>query len=667
MLFISNNINSQVFVNQAGYLTNKTKLVYLSSSADSFYVHNILDSSIVYKNETELWKENDPSTGLTIYRGDFTDFIQNGEFYITDNLENKSYPFEISDTVFNSVLKKSLKGFYFQRCGVPLLSTNAGVYAHPICHNNDGTFHSTSDSSGHLSATGGWHDAGDYGKYIVNAGISVGTLLKAYELFPKRFEYDDSNIPESGNGIPDILDEIRFELDWFFKMQRSDGGVFFKLTRAQFSGFIMPQLDNATRYIYQVSSTATADFAAVMAGAYRSFKNYDTEYSDKCLDAAKKAWEFLEANPSIVPLGGFKNPTGTVTGEYGDGNDSDERLWAATELYISTGEDTYKNYFDLNYHSQIFTSEMSWPNVRSMAYLTYLMSDADYASESIKNQLMQSLITYCDGLLNNKINNDGFNVSINSYEYYWGCNSNVLSRAILLIVGYELTHNNNYYDAALSQMNYVLGANAHNLSFVTGIGAHHVMNPHRRPSFADGIKEPVPGLLAGGPNKGLDDPTLKSLFDSSTPAALCYVDNTDSYASNEIAINWNAPLVFVSGYFNNGNYPVSVPKRTNKPRYGFLLNQNFPNPFNPTTTINYTIPDNTYKFSELQHVTLKVYDLLGEEISSLVDDYKLPGVYKVTFNTSKIASGKRGLASGIYFYTLHVGDFFVTKKMQLIK
>ena len=247
LTFIS--LNAQVYVNKAGYLTFASKLVYMSSQPDSFFIHNNSSDDIVFKSSSSLWKANDPSTHLTIYTGDFSSFIQPGKYYITDDEGNKSSAFEISDTVFNDVVRKSLKGFYFQRCGMELESTFAGQYSHPACHINDGTFHPTTGESGKMDETGGWHDAGDYGKYIVNAGITTGTLLMAYDFFHEKFGYDDSNIPESGNKIPDILDEIKYELDWFFKMQRDDGGVYFKVTPKNFSGFVMPQRDLGIRYI----------------------------------------------------------------------------------------------------------------------------------------------------------------------------------------------------------------------------------------------------------------------------------------------------------------------------------------------------------------------------------------------------------------------------------
>jgi endoglucanase len=657
-----------VYVNKTGYLTGSVKHVYFGNSSDSFYVFNKTNNSLAFKNSLMLIRENDPSTGMTLYRGDFSSLQLPGDYYITNKANLRSSDFKISQSVFNDVFKKSLKVFYFQRCGTALFSSNAGQYQHPVCHRFDGFFHFSSDTSGFKLATGGWHDAGDFGKYVVNAGITVGTLLLAYELFPDFFKSDDLNIPESGNTIPDILDEVRYELEWLLKMQNPSGGVYTKLTRENFAGFIMPQNDGVTRYIYEISSTATGKFAAVMAMAFRTFKNFDSRFADNCLSASRKAWNFLSTNNSIVPSGGFKNPLGTNTGEYGDNNDTDERLWASSELFRSTGELEFQNYFLANYSKAgLFSSAMNWQNVNSMSQLSYLLNDSPQVIATVKTDLQNALLNLCNSLAN-VINQNGFNVAMSPGNYNWGSNSEVLNRALLLIIANHLSGNKDYYDAALSQLNYILGINALNISFVTGVGDKYPMHPHHRPSSADGISEPIPGMLVGGPNQYLSDGILTSRFNSSTPPALCYIDDEGSYASNEIAINWNAPLVFVAGFFNGKGTPVSVGTNEISIPINFRLKQNYPNPFNPETTIEYSIPfkkneqnNSIVDYSKsIQNVSLKVYDVLGSEITTLVSGTVTPGNYAVKFNTDS-------LPSGVYFYRLSAGNHSDTKKMLLLR
>ncbi len=490
---------------------------------------------------------------------------------------------------------------------------------------------------------------------MVNAGITVGTLLMAYELFPERFSFDDLNIPESGNAVPDILDEARYELDWLFKMQASSGGVYFKVTRENFSGFVMPSNDTANRYIYQISSTATADFAAVMARASRVYADFDSAFSSECLAAAVKAWAFLKANPSIVPTGGFKNPGGTNTGEYGDGNDSDERLWAAAELFAVTDGTEYNDYFTSHYGNGQINSEMGWQNVRIMALLTYLTLTRPASSSAAQAKIQSSLMNYCYNLIT-EINNSGFRAAVKPGEFNWGSNSNALNRAVVLIIGYDYMKDPDLLTAAQDQLNYIYGCNANNISYVTGVGEHHVMHPHHRPSAADGITEPVPGLLAGGPDQYLNDDVLKAHYTSATPPALCYIDDQGSYASNEIAINWNAPLVFVTGYFNyEGNvtgvekYNINIPRQIE-------LDQNFPNPFNSTTVIS-------YRLNKSSNIRFKVFNVLGRLLLDKDLGIKNPGENQVAWNGTD--NKGNSLSSGVYYFTLSGAGVF--KKMILLK
>ena len=661
LIFISNSF-SQVFVNQAGYKTSLQKYFYTNYPATSFEVVEEISGNVFYSGQLTLISSNDPATGMQIRKGDFSNLTREGRYYIRLNTNDTSYHFNISSNVFNDVFQKALKAFYFQRCGSQLFYTHAGIYQRNACHTGDAFYHSSTGQSGFKLSRGGWHDAGDYGKYVVNAGISVATLLLAYELFPEYFSSDSLNIPESGNGIPDILDEVKYEIQWLLTMQASDGSVYHKLTKEQFESFVMPSQDSGMRYIYQKSSTATGNFIAVLSRFYRLYKNYDSTLANQCLNAAKNAWNWLINQPSIVPPGGFHNPSGTQTGEYGDNNDSDERLWAAAELFESTGEQSYKDYYEFNYNlGGLINSTMNWQNVRTLAHITYLFSKQSNTDQNVKTQLLNSLISYANTLASRK-NTNGFGVSINPGEYYWGSNSQVLNNGILLILAYTKTNDNKYLSAALEQINYILGSNAHNLSFVTGIGKKYPMNPHHRPSEADGILEPIPGFVVGGPNQFLNDPILQQYFNQNTPPALCYIDHLQSWASNEVAINWNAPLVFLAGYFN-GFFITSVNEKETNQNINFQLDQNYPNPFNGQTKIRYTINSNSDNV--LFRIKLKIINLLGEEIFILYDGYQSAGTYEEVFDSSKLSSVY--LPNGIYFYQLNVNGVSITKKMVYLK
>ncbi len=649
-----------IMVNQAGYLTERKKIVYFTQAADSFYVADSSSGAHLFGGKIEVSRLNDAATGTNVYYGDFSSFDTPGTYEIKTNTGETSYPFEISSNPYTAVYDKSLKGYYFQRCGTALSSAYAGKYARPACHLKDAVFDPSTGRSGSRDETGGWHDAGDYGKYVVNAGITVGTMLMGYEQFTDNFKSDDLNIPESGNSVPDILDEVRYELDWLLKMQDTDGGVYFKVTPHNFSGFIMPNTDISIRYIFQKSSAATGDFAAVTAMAARIYRPFDSSFSSECLNAAENAWLYLKNNPTIVPPGGFHNPSGTNTGEYGDGNDSDERLWAAVELFNTTGESEYQTYYLNNYKNVgLIYYAMSWGDVGALAQMEYMLSQQPGVSQTAVNDVKNSLVNYCSQLYNNS-KNDGFNITLNTSDYYWGSNGVVLNNAVLLIIGYKLTGNMNFYNTALEQFNYILGTNINDICYVTGIGTKSPMHIHHRPSASDGITDPVPGLLAGGPNKDItNDPVLQSMYTSSTPPARCYADNQGSYASNEIAINWNAPLVFTAGYFSGAKNETGTKSETGSVPTKMLIEQNYPNPFNPSTVISYSLP-------KASRVRLTVYDLLGRQIAVLINDREeSSGTHRVTWNGRN--DDGLTLPSGIFFYSLTADNSTLTKKMVMLK
>jgi len=648
-----------VVVDQLGYPRNFVKFVFSSQAADSFAILRSPSGERVFAGPLNLWKTSDASTGKTVYRGDFSGFQLPGEYRVVTSGGDTSGVFAISDSVYDQAFRKALRGFYLQRCGMPLLPGYAGAYQHPSCHVLDGVYHTSTDTSGFHTAAGGWHDAGDYGKYVVNAGISAGTLLLAYEMFPSRFAGDDLGIPESGNGVPDILDEVRYELRWFLTMQRSDGGFWFKITHAGFEGFIMPQNDTGSRYIYAVSSTATGDAVAVLARGARLFSAYDTAFSRTCLEAATRGWEFLSAHGAIVPAGGFKNPAGTSTGEYGDGDDSDERFWAAAELFETTGGPAYHDFFQGNLIYGTQFNAMGWGYVRPLGLLTYLRSQQPAAVAEVRNDIRLALSAYCASQIT-KRNSSGYHTVLQPGGYVWGSNSVALNAAVLLLAGGVETGDSLFVAVAADQLHYVLGVNGLSRSCVTGLGENPPRQPHHRPSASDGVADPVPGLLAGGPDQYRNDAVLQALYTSSTPPALCYADSLPSYASNEIAINWNAPLVFVAGFFRGFSGPLDVRWGERQTPPEFLLEQNFPNPFNPTTQIRYDTAWGTDRLANASRVRLVVYDLLGREVAILVDEMKAPGSYVADFDAS-------GLAAGAYVCRMTAGGYVQSRRMMFLK
>ena len=471
--------------------------------------------------------------GETVYQADFSDFSEQGTYSISIS-DSVSYPFVIGDKVYDSLLKDLLRMLTKQRCGVELTEKYAGKAAHPACHNTPARIYGTEEF---LDVNGGWHDAGDYGRYIVAAATAVEDLLLTYEDFKDLWSNDDLNIPESGNGIPDILDEAKFELDWMLKMQdEKTGGVYHKVTCHSFPDFVMPQEETEELVLSPVSNAATAAFAAIMAKASDVYRQWDEAFCEKALSKAKKAYAYLTEHMEAAP---FRNPKDIVTGEYSDKSFTDEMFWAAVELYKVTGDKEYRDFAEKTVANEI-THGYGWDDVGSYGNMAYLSLTADLIDNDLAKKIIDAIIEEAKSYLENS-KSDGYMSALGD-NYCWGSNLPACSYARMMLAAADYTGNEEYRKAAYDQMSYILGQNATGYSFVTGYGTKAASHPHHRPSIATG--ETVDGMVVGGPDGGLHDPcavaNLKGL-----PPARCYVDNYESYSTNEITIYWNSPFIYL--------------------------------------------------------------------------------------------------------------------------
>lgn len=514
-----------IVTNQVGYKcgSKKTAVFRGADSENQFSVVDAATDNIVY---TGSLSENISNSyaGETNKIGDFSSVTQSGKYYIKcGNLDN-SYTFEISDSVYTNLLDDSVRMLYLQRCGEVITDSDFG---HSACHTGMASVYGTNEK---IDVSGGWHDAGDYGRYIVPAAKTIADLLYAYEANPKLYS-DNIGIPQSGNGIPDILDEARYELEWMMKMQRADGGVYHKVTCENFPGYVSPEKETDQLIVTPVSTTATADFCASMALAYEFYKDIDLNFANSCLERAEKAWSFLEANPNLI----FKNPEDISTGEYGDVSDKDERYWAAAQLYRATGNSKYEN--ALNGMSA--SIGLDWALVGDYGNLAILTADNISKDSSIYTKAKSAVISQADTFVNCS-SNSPYGVAITKFN--WGSNMTVANAGIILGAAYKVTGNIDYMDAANAQMNYLLGTNPVGECFFTGYGTVSPENPHHRPSMAAG--KAMKGMLVGGVNQNLEDSAAKA-YCQGLPAAKCYVDNSESYSTNEITIYWNSPLTYL--------------------------------------------------------------------------------------------------------------------------
>ena len=555
LIFLSNCMYSQppqIAVNQLGYYPASPKQAVVAGLPTATRFALVSENGeTVFSADLGVVRQSKNSS-IETRIADFSEFTKTGKYKIVaEALESPL--FTIADNVHHEAAKAALKSFYYQRVSMPLEERYAGKWARPAGHpDNVVIIHPSAASESRPAGTiiaspGGWYDAGDYNKYIVNSGITMGTLLSAYEDFPEYFSKINMNIPESGNNAPDILNETVYNLRWMLTMQDPhDGGVYNKLTNANFDGMVMPGVTKEPRYVVQKGTAATLDFAAVAAQAARLYKKYPDVFpqlADSCLNAAKKAWHWALLNPEM-PYNQMEMNTKykpiITTGGYGDRRFTDEWFWAATELYATTSEIEYEETIKKNFPEQLTIP--SWNNVYMLGVYTIFRTGNDrLAPENAKKQLLEMADSYVKSMTDN-----AFSVVMgqNRSDFGWGSSSIAANQGILLIYAYKLTNDKKYLNAALSNVNYLLGQNATGYSFLTGYGARQVMHPHHRPSEADGIVEPVPGLLSGGPNPGMQDRNGCPPYPYTEPET-AFLDHLCSFAANEIAINWNAPAAYL--------------------------------------------------------------------------------------------------------------------------
>ena len=538
----------QIKVDQVGYLPDSPKLALITSQASSFEVKRALDSKTVFKGSLRPAMQ-DADTGDAVQTADFSKLKETGTYYIDVPGVGKSWTFSIRPDVYSRAYYLAMRAFYGQRCGTTVdLGPEFPGYTHPACHLK-GEFHASSGKQGEWDNVGGWHDAGDYGRYVVNSGISTGTVLWAWEIFGSRLKNIKLNIPESGNGTPDILNEARWNLEWMLKMQDDDGGVWHKQTSEHFPGFIMPEEDTLTSEVIGTgqepykSTCATADLAAVAAIAARVYSPFDTKFAAKNLEAARRGWRWTEKYSNVT----FRNPAGISTGEYGDNSCSDERLWAAAELWRTTGESPYNDYVVKQYPDFRSTLDTpapeGWREVAAMGLWTYALGSTKGADASVVEDINKRTSQAAHAIVESTAKNQ-YRVSLRAKDYVWGSNGVAASYGMELLVANVLTPDPALKETALDNLHYLLGRNTFSLSWVTQLGDNPFRHPHHRPSGGDKNVEPWPGLLSGGPNAGRQDDVLKKLPAGLAPAKI-YADDQGSYASNEIAINWQASLVFL--------------------------------------------------------------------------------------------------------------------------
>ena len=550
--------NGPIRLNQVGYspMQEMTATIVMDEPVKEVFILNEKGDT-VWIGVPAVTLPN-PISGKTCQIVDFSALDTPGTYtlYAKTQLSTVNCQFSIKEHPYRELTRQALRAYYHQRASMATEEPFAEGYARPAGHPDDHVIVHASAATVErpegtiISSPGGWYDAGDYNKYIVNSGFTMGVWLMAYEMNKAYFDSLHLNIPESivnrqsSNRLcPDMLAEALYNIRWMLTMQDTDGGVYHKLTEPDFEGFIRPDQCKKPRYVVMKTTAAALDFAATMALAARVYAPFDADFCAQAKEAALRAYAWAEANPAVYydqPKMNEEFKPAITTGAYDDFDVRDEFLWAATELYLLTGDEKYKSEIT-NYQSQITNYVPAvWGNVAELAYLELLM----HGIENNLSPLTAHLAPFID-----EVETSAFRSPYGNREsdFFWGCNSEGCCwRGIECLYAYRLTGDEQYRVNAERCLDYILGQNATGFCYVTGFGTHPTSHPHHRLSYSH-PKGTIPGFLAGGPNPARQDAATDGVkYPKDVPADESYLDYQPSYASNEVTINWNVTLFALS-------------------------------------------------------------------------------------------------------------------------
>jgi endoglucanase len=594
-------LSEQIIIDQFGWRAKAVKVAIFAEPiagqnsqntyqpGDEFEIRRQADHRRVYSGQLVAWQKGkvDPSSGDRVWWGNFTALETPGSYYVYDPINHlRSYSFEIRDDIYNNVLKAAVRAFYYQRCGTEIPARHGGNWTHPPCHigrNQDLAALRYTSGDRPKDVHGGWHDAGDFNKYVPFTAETIWHLINAYELNPGAFS-DDYNIPESGNGVPDLLDEMKWELDWLLRMQLEDGSVANRVASAQ-CGEVAPQDDLETRYYTEPTTWATASLIADTANASRLYGEFDDvypKYSLQLLTAAESAWKYLERTPEKSPASsidyGSKGKLSCAAQAELEESDRLLRLWAAAELYRATGKTIYKNYFDRHYtplkdgaFDPMGGKERPW--TQQLAYITYAQSQA---ADSVKVTEIKNALKSAVSQINNLDGKDDpYRALI--WGYYWGSNKTKADWGITLLLarslGVDESRNALFERNAEEYLHYLHGRNPLSWVYLSNMGEKgakagaekSVMEIYHswfhNGSAYDGDRSqygPAPGLLAGGANQSyaveqvsppFGNPPQKSYRDWNASWNAWGRFSEESWSISEPAIYYQASYVNLLAYF----------------------------------------------------------------------------------------------------------------------
>ncbi|MFF7389077.1 glycoside hydrolase family 9 protein [Streptomyces scabiei] len=558
----------RVRVNQVAYLPAGPKNATLVTDAAAKLPWQLKNASgaVVARGQSTP-RGLDASSGQRVHSIDFGAYRKRGTGFTLVADGETSRPFDIDPAAYERLRLDSLKYYYTQRSGTPISDDLRPGYGRAAGHVDVAPNQGDGDvpcqpgvCDYRLDVTGGWYDAGDHGKYVVNGGISTWEVLSTYERAlhartGKAGKLGDGSldIPESGNKVPDLLDEVRWELDFLLKMQVPKGKplagmAHHKIHDEQWTGLpLMPADDPQKRELHPPSTAATLNLAATAAQAARLYRPYDPAFAAKALRAARTAWAAALEHPAVYA----SESDGIGGGTYADNNVTDEFYWAAAQLYLTTGQKTFQDHV---LASPVHTADIFGPIGFDWAR-TAAAGRLDLATVPNRlpgrDKVRQSVLKAADRYLATlKAHPYGMPYAPENNLYDWGSNHQILNNAVVLATAYDISGASKYREGAIQSMDYLFGRNALNISYVTGYGEVDARNQHSR-WYAHQLDpdqpNPPAGTLAGGPNSGIQDPFAQSKLQGCV-GQFCYIDDIQSWSTNEHTINWNAALARMASF-----------------------------------------------------------------------------------------------------------------------
>jgi endoglucanase len=558
----------RVRVNQVAYLPAGPKNATLVTDAPAklpWKLRNASGTVVAHGRTTP--RGLDASSGQNVHSIDFGAYRKRGTGFTLVVDGETSRPFDIDPRAYERLRLDSLKYYYTQRSGTPISDALRPGYGRAAGHvdvapnQGDGNVPCQPGVCDYrLDVTGGWYDAGDHGKYVVNGGISTWEVLSTYERAlhartGKAGKLGDGSldIPESGNKVPDLLDEVRWELDFMLKMQVPKGRplagmAHHKIHDEQWTGLpLMPAADPQKRELHPPSTAATLNLAATAAQAARLYRPYDRAFATKALAAARTAWAAAVEHPAMYA----SESDGVGGGTYADNTVTDEFYWAAAQLYLTTGEKAFQDYV---LASPVHTADIfgpigfDWARTAAAGRLDLATVPSGLPGrDKVRKSVIEGADRYLAALESQPY---GMPYAPDGNVYDWGSNHQILNNAVVVATAYDIGGASKYREGALQSMDYLFGRNALNISYVTGYGEVDARNQHSR-WYAHQLDpdqpNPPAGTLAGGPNSGIQDPYAQSKLQGCV-GQFCYIDDIQSWSTNEHTINWNAALARMASF-----------------------------------------------------------------------------------------------------------------------